>query len=279
MRARNLVTDTIEEGLYKPVVVNAKAVTGLHISQIQLISTKTHKGFLIRSSCFDSGGREPLFHFSQATMFSALLILSWLLMYHPLMGLSSVAALNATSLPIILDDTVPLVSAHDKCASLAVLELPNVPYLKDFNPIVAVLILNPPLKLHLKILVSTSSPLSRVNRYQLRLNSNVLNPQYIHSLALQVQTRMLEPIDVSVSIPSSSQRQNTTSTPAPSTQPPVPGSSRRTKTLSIPIAPEALQNYQTARQKADEAKTLKQERLELQEESKRTCEVVLFYEV
>lgn len=128
------------------VVVNAKAVTGLHISQIQLISTKTHKGFLIRSSCFDSGGREPLFHFSQATMFSALLILSWLLMYHPLMGLSSVAALNATSLPIILDDTVPLVSAHDKCASLAVLELPNVPYLKDFNPIVAVLILNSTLR-------------------------------------------------------------------------------------------------------------------------------------
>lgn len=57
------------------------------------------------------------------------------------------------------------------------------------------------------------------------------------------------------------------------------GHSERKKTLSMPIAPEVLHQYHNARSKADEAKTVKQKTLELQETLKRTCEFVLYYQV
>ncbi|KAK7689518.1 hypothetical protein QCA50_007310 [Cerrena zonata] len=93
-----------------------------------------------------------------------------------------------------------------------------------------------------------------------------------------LQTRMLEPINVSVSTTTPPQQSQSMSTSAPLLRVSTQGPSRCAKPLSMPIAPEALQQHQIAQDKADEVKTSKQECLELQEQSKRTCTVILWYE-
>ena len=121
--------------------------------------------------------------------------------------------------------------------------------------------------------------------------------------SLNTQTHMLQPLDVTPSLSQPQQATQATSivsgtfcppsqasTQASSSSSPQSsrtqlsqaselGVSRRPRSLAMPIAPQALQQHHNARRKADESKSLKQERLEIQERLKRTCELVLYYEV